>query len=436
MSASGGPRAPESVGADLHALAARLYPIPRSITGDGVRASLRILAERIPLALHEIPSGTAVFDWTVPKEWVVRSARLTAPDGRVIADVDRHSLELLNYSAPFRGRLPLAELRKHLFSLPEHPDLVPYRTSYYEERWGFCLPHAVVESIPDGEYEVAIDTALVDGGLTWGEVVLPGDSAEEILFSTHCCHPSLANDNLSGMVVATALAARLAALPRRRHSYRFLFLPGTIGAIAWLATHPEERRRIRCGLVLAGLGAPGPFHYKRSRHGAATIDRELPRALARAGEPLVVEEFVPFGYDERQYNSPGIALPVGCFSRTPYGRYPEYHTSADDLDFIRPETLEGSLRALIAVVDRLETREVYRNLAPHAEPQLGRRGLYRTVGGDDTGRERELALLWVLNLSDGDHALEEIAERSGLGLERIRDAARRLVEVALLAPVA
>jgi aminopeptidase-like protein len=432
MSAGASDRGPQSIGADLHELAARLYPIPRSITGDGVRRSLAILAERIPLALHEIPTGTPVFDWTVPKEWVLRSAHLTAPDGRVVADAARHNLELLNYSAPFRGRVPLAELQGHLYSLPEHPDLVPYRTSYYQERWGFCLPHRVRESLPAGDYEVSIDTGLFAGSLTYGELVLAGDSPDEILFSTHCCHPSLANDNLSGMVVATALAGRLAARARRRHTYRFLFLPGTIGAIAWLATHAEERRRIRAALVLAGLGAPGPFHYKRSRASDAVVDRELPRALAALGEPLAVEPFVPFGYDERQYNSPGIGVAAGCFSRTPYGRYPEYHTSADDLDFIRPEALEGSLRALAAFVDRLETREVYRNLSPDCEPQLGRRGLYRTIGGDDAGREQELAMLWVLNFSDGDHSVEDIAERSGLPFDRLREAAADLLAAGLL----
>jgi aminopeptidase-like protein len=430
---SGADRALEAIGADLHDLAARLYPIARSITGEGVRESLRILAERIPLEIREIASGTPVFDWSVPKEWVLREAHLTAPDGRRIADVRRHNLELLNYSAPFRGTVSLGELRAHLHSLPDRPDLVPYRTSYYQERWGFCLPHAVAASLPEGDYEVVVDTELRDGSLTWGELVVPGESPDEFLVSTHCCHPSLANDNLSGMVVATALASHLLGRERRRLTWRFLFLPGTIGAISWLATHPAERTRIRHGLVLAGLGAPGDFHYKRSRQGHAAIDRELPRALAaRGGDPLVIEEFVPFGYDERQYNSPGVALPVGCLSRTPYGRYPEYHTSADDLDFIGAGTLADSLAALLAVVERMETRALYRNLSPQGEPQLGRRGLYRTIGGDDSGRERELALLWVLNLSDGDHSPEDIAERSGLPMPAIRDAVEALVGARLL----
>ena len=421
-------------GADLHALAARLYPIPRSITGDGVRRSLAILAESIALEIREIPTGTAVFDWTVPREWRLREAHLTAPDGRRIADAAVNNLQLLNYSAPFRGRVGLAELKRHLFTLPERPDLVPYRTSYYKEQWGFCLPHRVAEGLPEGEYEVVVDTELFAGSLTFGELALPGDSAEEVLVSTHCCHPSLANDNLSGMVVATELARRLAARSRRRLSYRFLFLPGTIGAIAWLATNRGQLEVVRHTLVLAGLGAPGGFHYKKSRSGDAPIDREVARAFARRGDPLEIEEFVPFGYDERQFNSPGIGLEAGCFSRTPYGRYPEYHTSADNLDLIRPETLEQSVAALESIVDGLEHRECYRNLAPDCEPQLGRRGLYRLVGGDDAGRERELAILWMLNLSDGSHSLDDIAERSGISLAALREASAALVAAGLLAP--
>ena len=422
-------------GAELYALAARLFPIPRSITGDGVRQSLAILAEQIALDIHEIPTGTPVFDWTVPREWRLREAHITAPDGRRIADAAGHNLQLLNYSAPFRGRVGLEELKRHLFTLPAQPDLIPYRTSYYREQWGFCLPHRLVENLPAGEYEVVVDTELFDGSLTYGELALAGESAEEVLLSTHCCHPSLANDNLSGMVVATALAAHLAARQRRRLSYRFLFLPGTIGAITWLATNRERPANIGHTLVLAGLGAPGPFHYKKSRNGDAPIDREVRRALARRGESLEIEAFVPFGYDERQFNSPGIGLEAGCFSRTPYGRYPEYHTSADNLDLIRPETLAGSVECLLAVVDGLESRECFRNLSPKCEPQLGRRGLYRLIGGDDAGRERELAILWMLNLGDGSHSLEDIAERSGIASERLREATAALVSADLLAPV-
>lgn len=425
---------PLSRGDALHALVARLYRIPRSITGPGVRETLAILAEQAPIATRAIPSGTRVFDWEVPKEWRFRSARLVAPDGAVVADAAVHNLHVLNFSAGFHGRLPLAELREHLFSLPERPERIPYRTSYYREAWGFCLPHRVVESLPEGEYEVAIDAEQVDGTLDYGEALLPGESDEEVLLSTHCCHPQLANDNLSGLVVMTALAAELAARPRRRYTYRVLFVPGTIGAIAWLATNEAAARRVRHGLVAAGLGDGGRFHYKRTRKGDAPIDFAVPRALAAIGEPVDVEPFVPFGYDERQYNSPGFALPVGSLTRTPWGRYPEYHTDADDLDFVRPETLERSLAAYRAVVDELERREVYVNLSPNGEPRLGRRGLYRSIGGDDAGRERELALLWVLNLSDGEWDLESIAERSGLAVDALREAAAALVAADLLAP--
>lgn len=421
-----------ATGAELHALAARLFPIARSITGDGVRETLATLGEWVPLERVEVPSGTPVLDWTIPKEWRLRGAHLVAPDGERIADAAAHNLHLLNYSAPYSGRLSRAELDPHLFSLPDRPDWIPYRTSYYKETWGFCLPHRVREALPDGEYEVVVDTELFDGALSYGEVALAGELDEEVLLSTHVCHPSLANDNLSGLVVMAALARELAARSRRRLSYRFLFVPGTIGAIAWLARNEERTGRIAHGLVAAGLGDGGPFHYKRSRRGDAPIDRAVPLALAGIGESAVVEDFVPFGYDERQFNSPGFALDVGSLTRTPWGRYPEYHTSADDLDFIRPEHLERSLDAYRAVLDLLEGNETYRNLNPKGEPMLGRRGLYRSIGGGDGGRERELAILWVLNLSDGDHDLLAIAERSKLPFAHLREAADRLLEARLL----
>jgi len=424
---------PLSSGATLHALAARLYPIPRSITGPGVQETLALLATHAPIRIDGVASGTPLLDWEAPREWVFRSARLVAPDGRVVADAALQNLHVLNFSTGFHGRLSLEELRPHLFSLPDRPERIPYRTSYYRENWGFCLPHRAVEALAPGEYEVAIDAEHRDGRLVWGEALLPGESAEEVLFSTHCCHPQMANDNLSGLVVMTALAAELAARPRRRLTYRFLFVPGTIGAIAWLATHEAETKQIRHGLVAAGLGDGGAFHYKKSRRGAAPIDFAVPRALRRLGEAVEIEEFVPFGYDERQYASPGFDLPVGSLTRTPWGRYPEYHTDADDLDFILPAALEGSLAAYRAVVDELEARQVYRNLHPKGEPRLGKHGLYRSIGGDEAGRERELAMLWVLNLSDGNHDLATIAERSGLAPELVREAADALVGAGLLA---
>jgi aminopeptidase-like protein len=410
------------------------YPICRSITGDGVRRTLAMIQERIPLEIREVPTGTPVFDWTVPREWNIRDAWIKDPSGRKVVDFQDCNLHVLNYSLPVHEKLPLAELKKRLFTLPDKPDLIPYRTSYYKETWGFCLRHRTLEELPEGEYEVFVDSTLADGALTYGECLLPGDSEREVLLSTHVCHPSLCNDNLSGIAVMAGLARELRSRPRRRYSYRFLFIPGTIGSITWLALNEVK---VDHGLVAANLGDAGAFHYKKSRRGSfgikpAEIDRAVLAVLKDSGEPFGVEEFVPFGYDERQYCSPGFNLAVGSLTRTPYGRYPEYHTSADNLDFVKPEALEGSLRTYLAVIDVLEGNRRYLNLNPKCEPQLGRRGLYRTIGGDESGRSRELALLWVLNLSDGEHSLLDVAERSGMSFAAIRAAADALLEVGLL----
>ncbi|HEY0513296.1 MAG TPA: DUF4910 domain-containing protein [Thermoanaerobaculia bacterium] len=419
-------------GEEMIGFIAAAYPICRSITGDGVRRTLAMIQERIPLEIREVPTGTPVFDWTVPREWNVRDAWIRDPAGRTVVDFQDCNLHVLGYSVPVHEKLPLAKLKEHLFTLPDQPDLIPYRTSYYKEAWGFCLRHRTLEALPEGEYEIRIDSTLADGSLTYGECLLPGDSEREVLLSTHVCHPSLCNDNLSGIAVMTGLARELQARLRRRYSYRFLFIPGTIGSITWLALNEERAGKIAHGLVAANLGDSGTFHYKKSRRGNSEIDRAVLSVLRSSGEPFGAEEFVPFGYDERQYNSPGFNLAVGSLTRTPYGRYPEYHTSADDLDFVKPEALEGSLRAYLAVMDALEGNRRYLNLNPKCEPQLGRRGLYRTIGGDDSGRARELALLWVLNLSDGENALLDVAERSGMSFATIRAAADALLEVGLL----
>jgi aminopeptidase-like protein len=421
----------DELGREIYRFAEEAYPICRSITGDGVRETLKILQRTIPLEIREVPTGTAVFDWTVPREWNVRDAWIKNPRGEKVVDFKRHNLHLLGYSVPVDETLSLVELKEHLYTLPERPDAIPYRTSYYQDRWGFCLPHAELASWEDGEYEVRIDTTLEDGHLTYGELFLEGATEETVLFSTHICHPSLANDNLSGLGVCTHLASLLADVDRR-YSYRFLFLPGTIGAITWLATQEEDARRVAHGLVAANLGDPGKFHYKRSRQGRAEIDRAALRVLEDAGDPFEAIDFVPFGYDERQYCSPGFDLAVGSLTRTPWGRYAEYHTSGDNLDLVRPESLGTSLRRYLEVVCVLEENRRYKNLNPCCEPQLGKRGLYRTIGGSDAGRERELALLWVLNQSDGSMTLLDIAERSGLAFELLAEAAAALVTADLL----
>jgi len=416
-------------GSGMYRLVAELYPVCRSITGEGLRTTLRHLQELIPLELREVPSGTRVFDWTVPNEWNIRDAWVANARGDRVVDFRRHNLHVVNYSIPVHTRMTLAELRPHLHTLPEHPDWIPYRTSYYADAWGFCLPHRVLEALPEGEYEVCIDSSLQPGSLTYGELFLPGSTPDEILFSCHACHPSLANDNLSGVAVAAWLAQHLATLPRR-HGMRFLFIPGTIGSITWLAQNEAVARRVSHGLVLSCLGDPGRSTYKRSRRGDALVDRAAVHVLQHGGDHEVLD-FVPYGYDERQYCSPGFDLAVGCLTRTPNGRFPEYHTSADDLDLVTPSALEDSLTKALAIVEILEHDAAYVNQNPKCEPQLGRRGLYRNTGGV-APRDLEMALLWTLNLSDGRHTLLDISERSRLRFALVRNCAEVLVAHDLL----
>src|SRR6185436_2237962 len=288
------------------------------------RESLSHLQRLLPLDIHEVPTGTRVFDWIVPNEWNIRDAWIANSAGERVVDFRRHNLHVVNYSSPVRQRMSLSELRPHLFSIPEHPDWIPYRTSYYRQTWGFCLTHRQLQSLPDDQYEVCIDSTLASGNLTWGEMLLPGERSDEVLLSCHSCHPSLANDNLAGMAVATYLARRLAERPRKL-SYRFLFIPGTIGSITWLAKNRARVGRIKHGLVLSCLGDRGSLTYKRSRRGNALIDRAASHVLRHSGDHTLLD-FVPYGYDERQYCSPGFDLAVGCLTRTPNGKYPEYHT--------------------------------------------------------------------------------------------------------------
>lgn len=421
----------EAVGRDMYRSVEDLYPLCRSITGDGLRRTLRYLAGRAPLTLHEVPSGTPVLDWTVPNEWNIRDAYIATSSGQRIVDFQRSNLHVVNYSAPIRARMTRAELEPHLHSLPAAPDWIPYRTSYYRETWGFCLSHRQRSTLADAEYEVCIDSTLAPGALTYGEGYLPGASTDEVLISCHVCHPSLANDNLSGMVVAMTVAALLRDCTRR-YSYRFLFIPGTIGSIAWLARNEAGVDRIKHGLVLACLGDSGAFTYKRSRRGDAEVDRVVAHVLQERGARHRLEDFTPYGYDERQFCSPGFNLPVGCFMRTPHGQFPEYHTSADDLSFVSPAALAESLDTILAIVEALEGNQRYLNLSPKGEPQLGKRGLYRSMGGFAQGGVDELALLWVLNLSDGEHSLLDIARRSGRDLGAIRRAADLLEASGLL----
>lgn len=414
-----------SVGQQMYELAAELYPICRSITGDGFRQTLKLVRQHIPVTATEIASGTQVFDWTVPKEWNIRDAWVKASDGARVIDFNRSNLHVVNYSVPVRRTMPLAELKTHLFSLPDKPDWIPYRTSYYKETWGFCLRHRDLEKLSEGDYEVVIDSSLEPGHLTYGEYRIQGATDDEILISCHACHPSLANDNLSGISLAVALARRMLALSPR-YSYRFLFVPGTIGAITWLAMNEDKAARIKHGLVLTCVGDPGQTTYKRSRRDNAEIDRAMLHVLKHSGQPYQTVAFSPYGYDERQYCSPGFNLAVGCLMRSPHGQFPEYHTSADDLKLVQPEFLEDSFNKVAAVIDVLEANRRYKNQNPKCEPQLGKRGLYDAVDGE------VMAMLWTLNLSDGEYSLLDIAERADVPFARIQKSAEILAAHALL----
>ncbi|MFD4411094.1 MULTISPECIES: DUF4910 domain-containing protein [unclassified Streptomyces] len=433
-----------AVGEEMHALVERLYPLCRSITGDGVRATLEIVGEYVPLQVHEVPTGTQVLDWTVPQEWNIRDAYIADTAGNRVVDFAASSLHVLGYSVPVSQTMPLAELRGHLHTLPDHPTWVPYRTSYYTPEWGFCLAQETLDALPDGEYEVRIDSTLSDGHLTYAEHVVPGQVSDEVIVSCHVCHPSLANDNLAGIAVATFLARALAQ-ETPYYTYRFIYAPGTIGAITWLARNaeringvsparaePRAGGRVKHGLVLACAGDSGQLTYKQSRRGDAEIDRVMRHLLAASERPHSVAEFTPYGYDERQYCSPGFDLGVGSLSRTPYAGYPEYHTSADNPDFVSPEAMADTLAVCREAFTVLDRNRRYVNLSPYGEPQLGRRGLYDSLGGRSDAKQAQMAMLWVLSISDGEHSLLDVAERSGLPFDTVAAAADALHDAGLI----
>jgi aminopeptidase-like protein len=424
--------APEHIGQDIFDLAAKIYPICRSITGNGVRDTLRELDAHLALDIHEVPTGTPVFDWTIPREWNIRDAYIKDARGEKIVDFANSNLHVMSYSVPVRRQISVDELKNHIHTLPDQPDLIPYRTSYYAENWAFCMAYRQFESLRDDAYEVLIDSTLTNGYLTYGEYLHKGETEDEFLFSAHICHPSLANDNCSGVALLTHLAKRLAGV-RTRYSYRFLFAPGTIGAITWLARNEQNTHRIKHGLVVSMVGDGGGPTYKRSRRGNAVIDRAMIRSLRHSGLTPTILEFSPYGYDERQYCSPGFNLPIGLFQRSRYDSIPQYHTSADNLDFIRPEHLAQSYGAIAKTIDVIENNAVYCNTHPKCEPQLGKRGLFGAIGGSSHAATDQMAMLWVLNFSDGTQSLLDIAERSNLPFAVVCRIARLLEENGLLA---
>jgi aminopeptidase-like protein len=425
---------PAAAGAEAYELARALFPLPRSLTGDGVRETLRLVSELVPLELVEVPTGTPLFDWQAPREWNLAEAWIADGSGRRIVDSRHSTLHVLGYSAPVRETLSGAELAERLHSLPEHPDRIPYRTAYWADTWGFCVSERQRAAIrPDERYEVVIDARLEAGSLTYGEALLPGSSDEEVLLTTYVCHPSLANDNVSGIAVLAVLGRLLADRPLRR-SHRLLFSPGTLGPLAWLSRNLGGLGRVSAGLVVACVGDPGPVRYKRSRRGDAEVDRAAEHVLRRSRPDALVEDFVPWGGDERQFCSPGFDLPVGALTRTPHGLFPEYHSSADDLDLISAASLGDSLAAAVEILDALERNRVLRSRSPYGEPQLGRRGLYREISAG-VPREEEAfqrAVMWVLNQADGTRSLLDVAERADLPLALVADAADALVEAELI----
>lgn len=409
---------------------AEMYPICRSITGDGVRRTLDVIEKTVPLIRHEVPSGTAAFDWDVPREWNIRDAWVAESDGRRVIDFREHNLHVVNYSTPVRATLTLAELQPHLHSLPDQPDVIPYRTSYYRDQWGFCLRHRDRERLGPGPFDVVIDSDLSPGHLTYAECIVPGSGAGEAIVYTHTCHPSLANDNLTGMAVASLLAQALGE-GRPRLTWRFVFGPGTIGSLTWLSRNEDVLPRVVGGLVIGSLGDAGPLTYKRSRQGRSATDRIAERVLADSPAQSRIVEFEPYGYDERQFCSPGFDLPIGRLTRSPNSAYPQYHTSADDLSFVQRGPLAESIRVLARMISLIDANRSLQNLSPKGEPRLGKRGLFNTVGGTAPG-QFEHALLWVLSLSDGRHDLAAMATRSGLSAELLDRAATALEAVELV----
>ncbi len=420
-----------SEGAEIYGLVKRLFPICRSLTGRGVRESLRVFQEYLPLKMVEVPTGKKVLDWTIPKEWNIKDAYIKNKAGQRIVDFKKNNLHVVGYSSPIREKMKLAELKKHIHTLPHQPDSIPYATSYYKNYWGFCMSERQFKTLKDETYDVAIDSTLTQGTLTYGEYVMKGQLKDEFLLSTYICHPSLANDNLSGPALTAVLAAYLSKF-KLKYTYRFLFIPETIGAIAWLSQNEKTLSKIKQGLVVTCVGDKGKSTYKKTRAGNHLIDRAVEKVLIDSGEEYLIRDFWPQGSDERQFSSPSYNMAVGSLMRTPYGCYPEYHTSADNLDFITASDLQNTFEKYIQTLDIIEHNGVYMNLIGKGEPQLGKRGLYGNVGGQNQLNKRLEAQAWVLNFSDGQHSLLDIAYKSRLRFELIRDVVPPLLEHGIL----
>jgi aminopeptidase-like protein len=423
------------LGIEMHELCKRLFPLNRSITGSGVRETLTIIKEYLPdLRIEEIPSGTRAFDWIIPREWNVREAYVTDPNGRRILDFRENNLHLVGYSIPVDATLSLEDLQPHLHSVPEMPKAVPYVTSYYEERWGFCISHELREKLIPGDYHVVIDSVLKDGSLTYGDLILPGESDQEVFLSTYVCHPSMANNELSGPVVTTFLAKRILSVPRRHFTYRIVFIPETIGSIVYLSrNYTAMEERIVAGFNVTCIGDDRAYSFLPSRGGDTLADRVAMHVLKHTHPDFIRYSFLQRGSDERQYCSPGIDLPVATVMRSKYGEYPEYHTSLDDLNLVTPSGLYGGYEVLERCLACIEADEVLR-CTVLCEPQLGRRGLYPTL----STRERDQTVQAMMNLiayCDGERSLLEIAEIIDMPMWELIPIANKLKEFGVLTSV-
>ncbi|OGV57271.1 MAG: hypothetical protein A2X45_25320 [Lentisphaerae bacterium GWF2_50_93] len=417
----------------MYSLLKELFPICRSITGDGVRESLGIIGRRIPLRVTEVPSGTRCFDWTVPDEWNISSASITDSKGRKTVDFADNNLHVVNYSEPFSGTLEREELMPHLHSIPSQPDVIPYVTTYYKRRWGFCLRHKDLLKLKKGKYKVEIKSSLKPGSLTFADAVIPGRTKKEIVISSYLCHPSLANDSISGVVVATHLYKYLKARKDNYYSYRFIFVPETIGAIAYLKMHKEHfLKNVYAGLVLTCLGDSGPFNYKKTRQGDHSLDRICANVLKHSGHPYSLREFWLPGSDERQYSSPGFNIPVGSLMRSVYGEFKEYHTSDDDLNFVKEKHLEETLQMYKSVIDAVESDFHYINLNPFCELHLSKYGLGSNPFKQEDPNRYFRKILTLLNFSDGKHSLCEIADKLDVPVLELAEFAKTLEQKKLM----
>ena len=443
-------------GEEMYVLIKKLFPICRSITGNGTRETLKIISELIPLDIHEVPSGSSVFDWTVPKEWNINDAYIKSPTGKKIIDFKKSNLHILSYSTPIHKKILLDELKDHIFTQPDRPKDIPYRTSYYSEKWGFCMNHEQFLKLKDGEYEVLIDSELKSGSLTYGEFYCKGKSDKEILLSCYICHPSMCNDSLSGVVTAVELAKYIISLKEKsNYSYRILFIPETIGSITWLSRNQEKIKKIKHGLVITCTGNQGKLTYKKSRQTNSQIDKTVIDILKKSGKDYSTLDYFPFGSDERQYCYPGIDLAMGCLTRTVFGDFPEYHTSADNLTYVHSNYLADTFTIYTKIIEKLEKDfglflddeeikmkkssnkdPVFINLIK-CEPQLGKRGLYHNLGGPklkpfhgkgskSTTKIKEKAMMWILAFSDGKNSIRDIERKSNIDFNTLIETSNAL----------